>query len=234
MYFRKFPLTFYTLDNRASIQLVTNIFLRSIFTDELRNNYAAFDEYDVRDGETPENLAFELYGDTNFHWIILHTNEILDPRFDWPLDTFNLVQFTEGKYGNINAVHHFEDIEGNIVSGNVTIQSSDAFISFNVGSAVVNNTNEGIGFVTSKSSNSSMDVRVTKGGFQSGNQIKLATNNLITANITSTAILSGIPVTNLVYEDRVNESKRRIKILKPQFIEKIVRDFESKLRQINE
>ena len=85
MYFQKFPQTFYSLDNRASVQVVTNFLLRSVFPDEIKNNFTAFDEYDVRDGETPENLAFELYGDTNLHWIILHANEILDPRFDWPL-----------------------------------------------------------------------------------------------------------------------------------------------------
>lgn len=234
MYFQKFPLTFYSLDNRATVQVVTNFLLRSVFSDEIKNNFTAFDEYDIKDGETPETLAFEIYGDTNLHWIILHANDILDPRFDWPLDTFNLKRFAEGKYSNINAVHHFEDTDGNTVNGNVTLQSSAEFTSFTVGSAIVNNTNEGVGFVTSKASDSSMNVRVTKGGFQAGNQFSLASNTLVTANITSTTILSGIPVTNLVYEDRENETKRRIRILKPQFIERLVREFDSKLAQINE
>lgn len=234
MYFQKFPQTFYSLDNRATVQVVTNFLLRSVFSDEIKNSFTAFDEYDVRDGETPENLAFELYGDTNLHWIILHTNEILDPRFDWPLDAFNLTRFAEGKYSNINAVHHFEDTDGNTVNGNVTLQSSAQFGSFVVGSAIVNNTNEGSGFIISKASDSSINVRVTKGGFQAGNQFKLAANNQITANITSTTILSGIPITNFTFEDRENETKRRIKILKPQFIERLVREFDSKLAQINE
>lgn len=234
MYFQKFPLTFYSLDNRATVQVVTNTLLRSVFSDETKNNFTAFDEYDIKDGETPENLAFEIYGDSNLHWVILHANDIIDPRFDWPLDTFNLKRFAEGKYSNINAVHHFEDVAGNEVSGNVTLQSSSAFGLFKVGDPIINLTNEGTGYITSKASNSSINVRVSKGGFQSSNQIRLATNTQITANVTTTSILSGIPITNYVYEDRQNETKRRIKILKPQFLERLVREFDSKLAQINE
>lgn len=233
MYFQAFPQTFYSLDNRASVQVVRNFLLRTVISDKVKNNYSVYDVYDVRDGETPEILAFQLYGDSNLHWIILQMNEIHDPRFEWPLDTYNLKRFVEGKYNSIDAVHHFEDSEGNTVSGNVTLLSSGEFGILSVGDVLVNNTNPGVGYVTEINSTSNVRVRVTTGGFQSGNQIYVASNSSLTANITSTNILSGIPVTNFVYEDELNETRRRIKILKPRYVEQIVKDFENKLAQVN-
>lgn len=232
MYFRKFPKTFYSLDNVATVQVITNILVRVVLTEELQEKFGVFDEYDVTDSDTPEILAFKVYGDSELHWIILHYNNILDPRFEWPLTTNNLVKYVEGKYNNINGIHHYEDNNENEVNGNVILNAS-TFSGINVGNAIINLSQDGIAFITSKPSASSIVITTTKGGFRSGDQIALATNNAITANVTSTTINSGIPVTNFIYEDRENESKRRIKLLKPQFIERVIRDFESKVSVID-
>ena len=80
MYFDKLPVTYYTLDDARSVQLVRNIFLRVIITDEIKNNYSVYDEYDIQDGETPEILSSKIYGNSEYHWLILHMNEIIDPR----------------------------------------------------------------------------------------------------------------------------------------------------------
>lgn len=228
MYFQKFPKTFYSLDDIATVQVVTNILQRVVLAQELQNNFSVFDEYDVRDTDTPENLAFQLYGDSELHWVILHYNNVLDPRFEWPLSVSNLVKVVEGKYAEKNGIHHYEDANGNEVNGNVIINAS-SFIGINVAAPIVNITQDGIGFITSKPLATSIIVTTTKGGFQTGDQIALGTNNQITANITSTTTISGTVVTNLLFEDRENELRRRIKVLKPQFIERVIREFESKM-----
>lgn len=234
MYFQKFPLTLYSLDNRQSVQVIQNFLLRLVISDEIKNNFSVYDEYDIKDGETPEILSFQFYGDTNLHWLILHLNEIHDPRFDWPLDTYNFKRFVDGKYYSSDAIHHYENTDGQIVSANVFLISSGEFNFVSVGDVLVNNTYPGVGYVTEINSTSNVRVRVTSGGITTGSQVYLASNSSLNANVTSTVVLSGIPVTNYNYEDEINESKRRIKILKPQFVERIVKDFDSKLSQINE
>ena len=62
-------------------------------------------------------------------------------------------------------------------------------------------------------------------------RIKNTSNTSSSANITSTVVLSGTPVTNYTYEDTVNESKRRIKILKASYVDAIVSDFKKKLSE---
>jgi hypothetical protein len=65
--------------------------------------------------------------------------------------------------------------------------------------------------------------------FKTGDQITLFSNANVAANITATTAIVGTPVTNLVYEEEVNETKRRIKILKPQYLDAVISEFNSKL-----
>jgi hypothetical protein len=229
MYFKSFPYTYYSLDNTTTVQVVTNISLRTTLSDEVKNNLSLYDEYDIKDGETPELVADKFYNNPLYHWIVLHYNDITDPRYGWPLDTNNLSRYVASKYNSVNAVHHYEDTDGNYVNANVILLSSSSFGNLTVGDAIVNNTNDGTGFVFAKTDNSNVSVTVTTGGFITGDNIKLASNASVNANITSTVTLSGIAVTNYDYEDGVNETKRRIRILKSPYVDAVVNDFKKKL-----
>ena len=231
MYFKSFPYTFYSLDNATTVQVVTNITNRITLSEETKNNLSLYDEYDIKDGETPELVADKFYSNPELHWLILHYNDILDPRFDWPLDTNNLNRYLTGKYNDVNAVHHYEDANGNYTNGNVYILSSNAFTNFSVNDVLTNNTNIGIGYITSKISASNVIVTVTLGGFKTGDRILKTSNTAIGANITSTAVISGTPVTNFTLEDENNEAKRRIKILKASYVDAVVSDFKKKLSE---
>ena len=229
MYFKSFPYTYYSLDDASTVQVVTNITNRVTLSDEVKNNLGLYDEYDIKDGETPELVADKFYNSPELHWLVLHYNEIIDPRFDWPLDTNNLSRYVASKYANTNGIHHYEDANGNYSNGNVFILSSNAFVNFNVNDVITNNTNIGTGYITLKNSSSNVRITVTTGGFISGDQIIKASNTSVSANVTSTVMLSGTPVTNYGYEDTVNESKRRIKILKASYVDAVVNDFKKKL-----
>jgi hypothetical protein len=232
MYFQNFPYTYYSLDDIATTQIVTNISLRVRLSDELKNNFALFDKYDIKDGETPEILADKFYSNPQLHWIILHTNDILDPRFDWPLTTNNLVLFAQGKYNNVNAPHHYVDANSIITNANVFLNSSSQFTNFNNNDVIVNVTNNGTGVITKLQSYSNIIVTVTDGGFITGDKIALSSNANANANITSTSIISGTPVTNLQYEDTLNDTKRKINILKNRYIDSVISDFKIKLSSI--
>jgi hypothetical protein len=232
MYFQNFPITYYSLDDTATAQLITNIALRIKLSEELKNNLALYDEYDIKDGETPEMVADKFYSNPLLHWLVLHTNDILDARFDWPLDTNSLVLFTQGKYNNINAPHHYEDNTGVWTNANVYLNSSSQFTYFNNNDVIVNVTNTGTGVITKLQNYSNIIVTVTEGGFLTGDVITLSSNTNVTANVSSTSLISGTPVTNLEYEDIVNESKRRIKLLKNQFVDALINDFKKKLSEV--
>ena len=90
-------------------------------------------------------MADRFYSNPELHWLILHYNEIIDPRFDWPLDTNNLNRQVASKYANVNGIHHYEDANGNYVNGNVYLISSSDFTEFNIDDVITNITNTGTG-----------------------------------------------------------------------------------------
>jgi len=76
----------------------------------LRSGAFLFDNYNVVDGENPEDIAFKYYGDAEYHWVILMTNNITDRYYQWPLSQPQFAEHITDKYGagNEDAVHHYE------------------------------------------------------------------------------------------------------------------------------
>lgn len=228
-YFSNFNTTFYTLDDLDTIQIITDITSRATISDEIINNLSLFYPYSIKDGETPEILADKIYNDPQLHWIILHCNEIHDPRFEWPLSVPNLVEYCEAKYPSRFAIHHYEDSNEVIVTGNVYVNSSNGFSNFNSNDIIENNTSNGKGVIVSKISNSNVIVNVSVGGFRTGDNVKLFSNANVTANISATTTINCLAITSFTHEDRLNEARRNIKILKPQYLDAVIREFQSKM-----
>ena len=98
--FELYPALLYTLDNGESKQTVTDIFKRVILSKEFQENVSYFEEYDISDGESPEDVSYKFYDTQDLHWLVLMTNNIIDPRFEWPLPEDNLIKQVESKYGS--------------------------------------------------------------------------------------------------------------------------------------
>ena len=98
-YFQYFPKTFYTSNNNVvGVDAVTNIITRFAFDSQLKENSVAFYPYQVQDSDTPEIVADKYYGDSEYHWVVLLFNDILDPQFDWPLSQNNIIEYINKKY----------------------------------------------------------------------------------------------------------------------------------------
>ena len=160
MYFEDFPKFAYDFEiaGEKKVLLITDITRNVRFRKELLANISLWDEYDIVDDETPEIIAEKIYGNPNYHWIIMLLNERFDYIADFPLSYPILVRYVEDKYGeaNTNAVHHYVNTLGRIV-------------------------------------------------------------NYDTPGAT--------PVSNLQHEENVNESKRRIKVITPAMVDKVIEQF---------
>ena len=112
-YFSYFPTIAYDVrgtKNDQNIQLITNILVRIRKKLEIIN-LAFFEQYFVMDGDTPESIAHQVYGDSTLHWIIMYGNYMTNPYYDWPLGYRDLQKFVTKKYADINGVHHYEDAD---------------------------------------------------------------------------------------------------------------------------
>ena len=109
-YFSRFPLMAYDMAGNQSYKLLPDILRRVKLRSGIRSGSFLFDNYDVKDGERPEDIAFKYYGDPEYHWVILMTNNITDRYYQWPLTQPQFQEHLKDKYGagNEDAVHHYE------------------------------------------------------------------------------------------------------------------------------
>jgi hypothetical protein len=98
-YFNYFPKTFYTSNNSTTgLDSVTNIIARFAFEKGLKENSSAFYKYNIKDSDTPEIIAYKFYGNVERQWVVLLFNDIIDPQFDWPFESNQLITYIDKKY----------------------------------------------------------------------------------------------------------------------------------------
>lgn len=160
MYFENFPKFAYDFDinGERKVLIVSDITRNVRFRKEILSNVTLYDEYDIKEGETPEIIAEKLYGNSQYHWIVMLVNGRYDYIKDFPLTYTALTQYITDKYGvgNESDTHHYENSMG------YTVNSDDP------------------------------DAQ---------------------------------PVSNTAYEELLNESKRRIKVISSELLQKIVQQF---------
>ena len=91
-------------------KLLPDILRRVKLRSGIRAGAFVFDNYDVKEGERPEDVAFKWFGDPEYHWVILTTNNITNRFYEWPMTQPQFQNFIEDKYGlaDIDAIHHYE------------------------------------------------------------------------------------------------------------------------------
>ncbi len=107
MYFKQFPKRIYGFDKK-NFKPVTDLMIRVKVRDKVINELSLYNVYDVKNGETPENIAFKHFGDPELHWVILMTNNVTDRYYDWPLSEQQFEDYVKDKYSNPDGIHHYE------------------------------------------------------------------------------------------------------------------------------
>ena len=100
----------YDMAGNQQYKLLPNILRRVKLRSGIRSGSFLFDNYDVKNGERPEDIAYKYYGDPELHWVVLMTNNITDRYYQWPLTQPQFDEHLTDKYGSgsEDAVHHYE------------------------------------------------------------------------------------------------------------------------------
>ena len=119
MYFNRFPTIPYDSVGNGKFKIVTNLLKRVSIRSKVKTNVLTFDTYDVKEGQTPEEIADKLYNDPELHWVVLMMNDITDRYHQWPLTENQFLAHINDKYDNVDATHHYEISQ---TSGDTTIK----------------------------------------------------------------------------------------------------------------
>lgn len=207
-YFNFFPKTPYYIDKeKQSIDYLTNIMSRFKFENKFKENTVVYYDYTISDGETPEMIADKIYGSPERHWIILNLNDIINPYLDWPMDSLSLTKFIEKKY------EPFADTANN-ETGLEWSQSNvkEYFIRETKTILPENNSYDTITIITAETYANTL---VTSDNYtlNDGTQIKIDKNKE--------------SKTYYEYENEENDKKRKIKLLKREFISAVEQEFKN-------
>ena len=97
-YFNEFPEIDYNITGqKGKTKKVTDIWRRVKVRSKIADNVSLYDQYDVPEGDSPETIAFKVYGSTDYFWVICLLNNVVNRYHDWPLDEFNFQQFVKDK-----------------------------------------------------------------------------------------------------------------------------------------
>jgi hypothetical protein len=176
MYFKNFQKGLYDIKGDGNLKLVTDLMTRVKVREKILNEAMLYDTYDVPNGEKPEDTAFKHFGSSQYHWVILLTNNITDRYYDWPLTDQDFETYITDKYDNPDAIHHYEITQS---SGPQTGNGPDDY-------------------------SHKIEVNSTEPGAQS--------------------------VSNREYEQRLQDEKRQIKLLDPNYLLTFIDEFEKLVR----
>ena len=111
-YFDSLPKIIYTNDSGIS-RIATNVMARASMLPSILKNPVVYYQYDLQEDDTPEIVAHKYYGSAYRYWIVLFANQLLDPQWDWPLNSKVFYRYIQSKYPNIETtseIHHYEKI----------------------------------------------------------------------------------------------------------------------------
>lgn len=215
-HFDYFPLITYDIaqNQYSNFQTVTNVLFRMRVVREIISNISAYYPYIVREGDRPDTLAEKVYKNAEAHWIILYANDMVDPFYDWPLTTKDFNAYITDKYGSTanakTTIHHYdmvirrENTNLNVIDIH-RYQVNEANVASNLNSTLVN-----VPYETYDS--------------------LAVTQSVDTYNIDGRTVVEVInreAVTNWDYEVALNDDKRKIKIIKPEYFGIIMENFKN-------
>ena len=127
-YFKKIPNFQYTSrlpDSKIGDYItVKNLFKRGTLEPDIIENLSFHSKYEIRGDDRPDNVAFDVYGNSNLDWLVLLCNNIINIQNEWPMLQNDFDQFLLDKYGTyekLNATHHYETKEVKNSSGVVMV-----------------------------------------------------------------------------------------------------------------
>lgn len=99
-YFKYFPHVKYTLTD--DIRTAIDITAATKVVSSVTSYQTIWYDYVIQDGERPDTVAVNVYGDVAYTWVVLVLNNIFS-LYDWPLTDSEFQAYIVEKYGSRSA-----------------------------------------------------------------------------------------------------------------------------------
>lgn len=206
-YFRKLPSFEYVSrlpDAKISDYIsVKNFFKKGSLRQDIFQDITFFQKYKIIGDSRPDNVAYELYNDSTLDWIVLLSNNIINIQSEWPMTQESFDEYLRKKYG-------------------VGLTSEEE---------TYNNIYNGVHHYETKEVKNSRGVTILPAGLEVPFDYALGwayydefteSQNII--NPGGNVIVN--PITNYEYEEKIENNKRNIFVLKQKYLNVVLDDME--------
>ena len=217
-YFRELPNILYQsplLDKNSSRDyiIIKNIFRRAKLLDYLTGSATGLNQYTIGDGERPDTIAENLYGDARLDYVVVLIAGITNIHHEWPLQDYQVYDYALQKYGSESemlSTHHYETFE---IRDNLDRQILPPKL-------IVDDEFKIYGSRSKYPSDTRYTLRAQTGYRQldDKDEYTVKTDNIAHA------------VSNLEYETEENNKRREIDILKTGYLQTFLNDFRDVVR----
>lgn len=188
---------------------IVNFLHKFTFRKSIIDDISMYSYWTIRLHDTLFSISDTLYGSTYYFWIIILLNNMVDPLFSWPLNEDQLQIYCANKYGrdNVYKVHHYEsEKSGNLYSlpaGHV---------------------------VTPSPIDKHMDIKLIeriKMKYGTGIDDDRRVSDLLPAykeGMVKPYEYTIRELSNYEYEDNENNKRKKIKLMKPQYLEDVLKE----------
>jgi hypothetical protein len=208
-YFNSFPKVI-TTDYNGNGILLTNILKRINIIPGLLSNPLLLYKYDLQEGDTPDIVANKYYGDSYRYWLPLFANNIMNPQWQWPMDSNVFDSYIQNKYTEAAAAANVSSVlvytQSTVYQYTKTIQTVDSY-TLNSNSTTI---------VIDEPTYNSMVTGTTTSTFSNG------------ATVTQTITKNVVSIYD--YELEQNESNRSISLINSIYTSQIESQFASLMK----
>jgi len=228
--FSNFPEIQYTL-NTGKIVTIKDFFRKATIEKSAVTSLIEYTYYELSEGERPDVVASKLYGDSELHWTFFLVNE-LENYYDWHMDSQVFEEYLKSKFKGQTL---FSETTGGIIT------SAGKFL---VGEEITDSTGVKLGQVINVNP-THKSITVEGGGFAiddvvtGSNSGQSFTVNTVADHRDSTSYYENADkvkrnyggagwseISHYTQEWNLNEAKRKIKIIRPEKIRRVISEFE--------
>lgn len=166
---------------------VKNLFKRGNLRQDIFGDLTFFTKYKIVGDERPDDVAYRVYGDQNYDWVVMLSNNIMNLETEWPWSEEAFNKYLLDKYGSYEKIYATKEYE--------TTKITDSTERIIVPAGLVVPQDFSVTFY-----DTGLDQTVTKSGT--------------------------FPVSNFEYENRIQDGKRNIFLLKGIYLSVVVDDME--------
>jgi len=217
LYFNSFPLVVAS-DYKNNAILLTNLMARVDIIPSLLKNPLLFYSYDLKDSDRPDILAHKYYDDSDKYWMVLYANQIMDPLYDWPLNSQQFDAYLKNKYSEAAGGDAFV-----LTYTTSTVQEYRKIITTYDSTSLETTTKTVVVDLTTY--NSITAGSTTQTFFTINNGLSTSTGASVTRTISKSA------VSIYDYEIELNEAKQNIKLINSAYSNQLEKDLKTLMAQ---